>query len=313
MGLQNQLEPCTDISISEITENRIHYSNECRNKIFKEAEDNIKQAQEKQKTNYDKRHNIIRHTFKIHDKILLQNLQRKTKKGHKEEEKWLGPYTITKINASGIFTMISSTGKQIKRHGSQLKPYISADGFETHESSPPLHTAQTVPSFSQGPTPDTHKNCQAQTVNTAPDVSSFSQGLTPEIHENYSRSSQLTVSSCLQGSAKHILNEIANDAGHHVIMGDMHQGEHPLTDDLAAGSQCSSMSYTSILYASSTNICSWSTDDINHVKIQGHIIHTNQLNFLHRNVPDLDHRLAIDELPKRANHLHRQYSCFLSG
>lgn len=119
--------------------------------------------------------------------------------------------------------MISSTGKQIKRHGSQLNPYISADGFETHESSPPLHTAQTVPSFSQGPTPDTHENCQAQTVNTATDVSSFSQGLTPEIRENYSRSSQLTVSSCLQGSAKHILNEIANDAGHHVIMGDMHQ------------------------------------------------------------------------------------------
>lgn len=105
--------------------------------------------------------------------------------------------------------MISSTGKQIKRHGSQLKPYISADGFETHESSPPLHTAQTVPSFSHGPTPDTHENCEAQTVNTAPDVSSFSQGLTPEIHENYSRSTQLTVSSCLQGSAKHILNEIA--------------------------------------------------------------------------------------------------------
>lgn len=68
--------------------------------------------------------------------------------------------------------MISSTGKQIKRYGSHLKPYISADGFETHESSPPLYTAQTVdtahdvPSFSQGPTPDTHENCQAQKVNT---------------------------------------------------------------------------------------------------------------------------------------------------
>lgn len=81
MGLQNQLEPCTDISISEITENRIHYSIECRNKIFKEAEDNTKQAQEKQKTNYEKRHHITRHTFKIHDKVLLQNMRRKTKKG----------------------------------------------------------------------------------------------------------------------------------------------------------------------------------------------------------------------------------------
>lgn len=81
---------------------------------------------------------------------------RKQKKRDKEEEeKWLGLYTITKINVSGVFTMISSTGKQIKRHGSQLKPYISADGFETHESSPPLNTAQTVdtapddPFFSQ--------------------------------------------------------------------------------------------------------------------------------------------------------------------
>lgn len=58
------------------------------------------------------------------------------------------------------------------------------------------------------------------------------------------------------------------------------------------------MSYTSILYACSNNICSWSADDVIHVLLQGHILHTNQLNFFHRNFPDLDHRLAIDELPK---------------
>lgn len=32
--------------------------------------------------------------------------------------------------------------------------------------------------------------------------------------------------------------------------------------------------------------------------LPGHILHTNQLNFLHRNVPELDQRLVIDVLPK---------------
>lgn len=81
-------------------------------------------------------------------------------------------------------------------------------------------------------------------------------------------------------------------------MGDMHQGEHPFTNDLAARSQCSPMSYTSVLYASLTNICSWSANDVNDVMLQGHILYTNQLNFLHRIFPYLDHRFAIDELPK---------------
>lgn len=133
MGLQNEIEPSTEVSFAEITDNRIKHSIECRNKNFQEAEDNISRAQEKQKTDYDKRHNIIRHTFQVKDNVLLQNLKRKTKKGHKEEEKWLGPYTITKINKSGVFTLLSFDGKQIKRHGAQLKPYISG---ETTESSP---------------------------------------------------------------------------------------------------------------------------------------------------------------------------------
>jgi hypothetical protein len=83
----------------------------------------------------------------------------------------------------------------------------------------------------------------------------------------------------LQISAEDFMDDIANDAGHHVIMADMHQGQDPFSNDLAAGSQCTTMAYTSILYASLTNICSWSTADVNQVLLQGHIMHTERLIF----------------------------------
>ena len=274
MGLQNQMEPCTEVSFSEITQTRIDISIESRKIIFQEAEDNISVAQERQKTNYDKRHNIVRHNLKVHDKVLLQNLRRKTKKGHKDEEKWLGPYTITKINKSGVYTVKSSDGKQMKRHGSQLKPFITADAVETNESSPSTPTATLV-------------------INDSDHL----QDSAREAHESCSRSDLPLVSSDLQMSAKNLMDGMSNDAGYHVIMGDMHQEEHPFSSDLAAGSQCTSMAYTSVLYASLTNICSWSSDEVNHVMLQGHIMHTNRLSDLHRNSPDADQRLAIEELP----------------
>ena len=123
--------------------------------------------------------------------------------------------------------------------------------------------------------------------------------------------SSSSVSSSFQNANKEDMDTYSNDAGDHVIMGSLHQGEHPFSSDLAAGFQCTSMAYTSILYSSLTNICSWSADDVNNVMFQDHTLHTNQLIHLGRNVHRADHRLAIDELPTKPTILvgKKHFSC----
>lgn len=56
------------------------------------------------------------HNFQIIDKVLLQNIQGKTKKSNKAEKRWLDRHTISGQNKSDIFSSESQKGQQ-KHHG----------------------------------------------------------------------------------------------------------------------------------------------------------------------------------------------------
>ena len=66
---------------------------------FPKTNNNIKVAQEKQKAQYARRKGIVEYSFKIGDKVLRRNMQQKTRKGKKMEDRWLGPYVIVEISA----------------------------------------------------------------------------------------------------------------------------------------------------------------------------------------------------------------------
>ena len=65
---------------------------------FPKADNNIKVAQEKQKAQYARQKGIVEYSFRIGDKVLRRNMQQKTRKGKKMEDRWLGPYVIVEIS-----------------------------------------------------------------------------------------------------------------------------------------------------------------------------------------------------------------------
>ena len=75
--------------------------------IFPEADNNIKVAPEKQKAQYARRKGIVEYSFKIGDKVLRRNMQQKTRKRKKMEDRWLGPYTIVEISKTSCLLKIS--------------------------------------------------------------------------------------------------------------------------------------------------------------------------------------------------------------
>lgn len=64
----------------------------------KEASNNIKQAQKKQKKQYDKIKNKI---LQIWDKVVLHNSRKVSRKGGKLENLWRGPYPVEATHKRG--------------------------------------------------------------------------------------------------------------------------------------------------------------------------------------------------------------------
>ena len=94
--------------------------------IFVKVSQRIATAQEKQKRNYAKRKSVVDYNFKVGDKVLWRNMLQLTKKGHKMEDRWLGPYVVA--NSKGTCFLLNKAGLRLKKRVrlSQLKPYISA-------------------------------------------------------------------------------------------------------------------------------------------------------------------------------------------
>ena len=73
--------------------------------VFQDANDNIRNAQKRQKKDYNKRH-ANKRAFEIGEKVLLYNLRRADRKGGKQQDVWDGPYTVAKIFNNGNYTRI---------------------------------------------------------------------------------------------------------------------------------------------------------------------------------------------------------------
>ena len=71
-------------------------------KITPDVLDNVNSAQQKQKTDFDKRHNVTRNEFKVGDKVFVKNMKRKKTLG---KQKWLGPYVVSNIPRIGPMTL----------------------------------------------------------------------------------------------------------------------------------------------------------------------------------------------------------------
>lgn len=96
--------------------------------IFEVASENIKKAQEKQIEQYRKRKGIISHHIKIGDNVLRRNMKQKTRKGSKDEDRWLGPFEVVQISKTTC-VLKNKEGKQLKTRVNinQLKPYLEND------------------------------------------------------------------------------------------------------------------------------------------------------------------------------------------
>lgn len=96
---------------------------EKQRKIFATADQRIKESQIKQKEQFRKRKGLVNYNLKEGDKVYRRNMKQKTRKGSKNEDKWLGPYTIVDLSKN-ICHLENKQGKLLKNciNLNQLKP-----------------------------------------------------------------------------------------------------------------------------------------------------------------------------------------------
>ena len=90
------------------------------------AKQNILVAQLKQKENYDQKH-AKPERFQVNQVVLKKDFTRKKTKGGKLKERYLGPYTITKVLPHGTYELAdpSDKSKTLRATGAHLKPYTA--------------------------------------------------------------------------------------------------------------------------------------------------------------------------------------------
>ena len=102
------------------------------------AMQNLERAQTRQKKNHDRR--IAPHTFKIGEKVLLEESHLKTRHDAKLKAKWAGFYYIHDVHGNGTYTLRHPEDGSVTRplHGNRLKVYIedlSAQGVHIDPAS----------------------------------------------------------------------------------------------------------------------------------------------------------------------------------
>jgi len=92
--------------------------------IFEIADERIKRSQEIQKEQYKKRKGLANCNFKEGSIVLRRNMKQKTRKGSKNEDRWLGPYTIVDlIKTSCRLKTVSGKYLKTRTNINQLKLY----------------------------------------------------------------------------------------------------------------------------------------------------------------------------------------------
>ena len=99
-----------DLSNEVVIREYIEQTSRLKDTLFPLVESNIQKAQEKQKAQYQKKKGPPVCQFKAGDTVLLRNMLQKTKKGHKLEDLWLGPYEIAEIKNPSTFEPFNKKG-----------------------------------------------------------------------------------------------------------------------------------------------------------------------------------------------------------
>ena len=86
-------------------EERIDCLSQLKNDIFSKAKKNIDSSQKKQIKQYKKRKGITMTNIQSGKLVLRLNMKKRTKKGHKMEDTWLGPYKVLKVSDTGCCSL----------------------------------------------------------------------------------------------------------------------------------------------------------------------------------------------------------------
>ena len=87
-----------DLTAKDVLQEHIEKMLATRDALFPKVEQNIKATQEKQKRQYLRRKGGFDSSFRNGDTVLRRNMLQNTKKGHKMEDQWNGPYTAEELD-----------------------------------------------------------------------------------------------------------------------------------------------------------------------------------------------------------------------
>ena len=111
-----------------------------RANIHQTADENICSTQEKQRRNFNRRHQVP-NKIKVGPKVLLKNQGTMDRKGGKFQFKWFAQFTVHSILNKILCSLINKDGTQIKTkyNVSLLKPRLDSDETKVtcDENSPP--------------------------------------------------------------------------------------------------------------------------------------------------------------------------------
>ena len=129
---------------SETVQSESDYVSNLREKLciaHDSARENIKNASEKQKNNYDYR--VHFNDYKVGDYVWLFNPKRKVGLSPKLQSNWEGPYKITSVISDLVYRIqMSPSHKPRVVHYNRLKPCHSVDSNTELEASPDVNDAE---------------------------------------------------------------------------------------------------------------------------------------------------------------------------
>ena len=109
--------------------------------ILEEAGKNLIKSKEIMKKQYDSKVSPITYTLNISDNVLIENMSSKRSKGGKLQDKWIGPYPITKVANSSVQFYRNSKILRVKR--SKVRPWRDPHG--ANDFPPNTHTKLETP------------------------------------------------------------------------------------------------------------------------------------------------------------------------
>ncbi|XP_068678632.1 uncharacterized protein [Montipora foliosa] len=105
-----------DLTAEDVLQEHVEKMSETRDVLFPKVLQNIEAAQEKQKQQYLRRKGKFDCIFKNGDTVLRRNMLQKTKKGHKMEDQWIGPYTVEELDSKkGTCRLRGKNGELLRR------------------------------------------------------------------------------------------------------------------------------------------------------------------------------------------------------